>query len=119
MTRRIVDAGGQSLTTMKPFARNVTVTTMLDIVQDSSGKTGRYASNVPTFTGGIAVQYDEYFKLECPETVGLGTATTTGDNNLSYRKNVNVIKVFSSAQIGDINDVVEENPLEEIVNPTN
>lgn len=118
LLQRTTDATGPGyLNSLKPFCRNVLVTAMLDLVQDSSGKTGRYASDLATFTGGIAVEYVEHFKLECPEEVGAVEPLIANPVNLNRRRFVNVTKVFSSAQVGALNDIVEDNPQAPVANP--
>lgn len=111
MFQRVVDGTVPSISNYKPFVRNLSVTYHLDMVLTSSGQAGHWNPGVVTFAGGIAVRYDEYFKLECPETIGLLTSTAGGPNPL-VRINTNVIKVFSSAQSGTVQDVLEQNPID-------
>lgn len=102
------------------FARNVHFVYYYDMVQTTLGVVGRNV-DTPAVYGGLSVEYNQYFDINCPETIGFvfPTAPAAGQIiTLGLRRDVVVIKNFgSTGDVGGVVDVLEENPIGVVSGP--
>lgn len=98
-----------------PFSRGVFFVYYPDLLVTSLAGVGRYTSG-GTGIGGLVCERKYKFKVQCPESAGfVYTATTAGtQQQLTNRLPTRIIKVFSAGVAGATQDVLEENPLQEI-----
>lgn len=106
-------AAVQTIRPIGLFSRSVFFTYYEDLVVTSGGQCGRIGST-GVGTGGLAVEYKEMFKMQCPISAGftypavvVPGATQQLDNKLPTR----VIRIFPPVPTGTVQDVMEDNPI--------
>lgn len=110
-----------SVDSIRPFAlwsRGVFFTYYEDLVNTANGQTGRIAST-GVGIGGLSAEYKEFFTMQCPASAGFTYPASTAagvqqqlDNKIPTR----IIKLFPPIISGNVEDVLEENPIT-VVNP--
>lgn len=99
------------------YSRHVFFVGYCDLVTSESASAGRYPST-GVGSGGIVVERKEMYRLKCPESAGFkfaGTGVGTSQQ-LDMKKPTKIIKIFGSAIVGAVQDVLEENPIT-VINP--
>lgn len=114
-----ISAATPSIANNQKFARELIIVYHVDLVQTDLGGVGHQVTGTDIF-GGLSVEYDEFFVLENPDNNGFiyPASTPAGQiQNLNLKRDVKVIKIFSTGIAGTVLDVLEANPLQLVTDP--